>query len=57
MILSTLTQSLVYLGLATWVAKAMGVVSVGPPVGGTLPPPPATPDPRGPVLEGPRPRV
>ncbi len=57
MILSTLTQSLVYLGLATWVAKAMGVVSVGPPVGGTLPPPHATPDPRGPVLEGPRPRV
>ena len=30
MILSTLTQSLVYLGLATWVAKAMGVVNVGP---------------------------
>jgi hypothetical protein len=57
MILSTLTQSLVYLGLATWVAKAMGVVSVGPPVGGALPPPVATSGSQGPVLEGPRPRV
>jgi membrane protease YdiL (CAAX protease family) len=52
MILSTLTQSLVYLALATWVAKAMGVVDVGPPVGGALPPPS-----RDPVLEGPAPRV
>lgn len=57
MILSTLTQSLVYLGLATWVAKAMGVVSVGPPVGGALPPPVVAPGAQGPVLEGPRPRV
>ena len=57
MILSTLTQSLVYLGLATWVAKAMGVVSVGPPVGGALPPPVAEAGSSGPVLEGPRPRV
>ena len=39
MILSTLTQSLVYLGLASWVAKAMGLVNVGPPVGGAVPPP------------------
>lgn len=39
MIISTMTQSLVYLGLATWVARAMGLVTTGPPVGGTLPPP------------------
>jgi membrane protease YdiL (CAAX protease family) len=52
MILSTLTQSLVYLALATWVAKAMGLVNVGPPVGGALPP--GSPDP---VLEGSPPRV
>jgi membrane protease YdiL (CAAX protease family) len=52
MILSTLTQSLVYLGLATWVATAMGVVNVGPPVGGSSPVPVGDP-----VLEGPRPRV
>ncbi|GAA1922012.1 CPBP family intramembrane glutamic endopeptidase [Nocardioides hwasunensis] len=38
MIASTLAQSLVYLGLASWVAKAMGLVNVGPPVGGALPP-------------------
>jgi membrane protease YdiL (CAAX protease family) len=56
-IISTLTQSLVYLGLATWVAKAMGVVSVGPPVGGAVPPPAAETGSSGPVLEGPRPRV
>ena len=37
-ILSTMTQSLVYLGLATWVARAMGLVTSGPPVGGALPP-------------------
>ncbi|HSU03646.1 MAG TPA: CPBP family intramembrane glutamic endopeptidase [Nocardioides sp.] len=52
MILSTLTQSLVYLGLATWVAKAMGLVNVGPPVGSALPPPVGDP-----VLERPPPRV
>lgn len=52
MILSTLTQSLVYLALATWVAKAMGMVNVGPPIGGTLPPSPGDP-----VLEGSPPRV
>ncbi|MCW2738540.1 CPBP family intramembrane glutamic endopeptidase [Nocardioides sp.] len=52
MILSTLTQSLVYLALATWVARTMGVVTVGPPVGGALPPPP-----KDPVLEGSPPRV
>jgi membrane protease YdiL (CAAX protease family) len=53
MILSTLTQSLVYLGLATWVARAMGLVNAGPPVGGApLPPPPGDP-----VLAGPPPRV
>ena len=52
MILSTLTQSLVYLALATWVAKAMGMINVGPPIG-------STPRPRlvDPVLEGPTPRV
>ena len=52
MIASTLTQSLVYLGLATVVAKAMGVVNVGPPVRGVLPPGSGDP-----VLEGSRPRV
>ena len=52
MILSTLTQSLVYLALATWVAKAMGIVNVGPPIGGVLPPPSGDP-----VLEGSPPRV
>ncbi len=52
MILSTLTQSLVYLALATWAARAMGMVHVGPPVGGALPRPP-----RDPVLEGSPPRV
>jgi len=52
MILSTLTQSLVYLALATWVAKAMGIVNVGPPIGGALPPPSGDP-----VLEGSPPRV
>jgi membrane protease YdiL (CAAX protease family) len=52
MILSTLTQSLVYLALATWVAKGMGLVNVGPPVGRALPPPPGDP-----VLEGSAPRV
>ena len=52
-ILSTLTQSLVYLGLATWVARAMGLVDTGPPVGGTpLPPPEGDP-----VLAAPPPRV
>ena len=51
MILSTLTQSLVYLALATWVAKGMGLVDVGPPVGRALPPP------GDPVLEGSAPRV
>jgi len=52
-ILSTLTQSLVYLGLATWVARAMGLVNVGPPVGGpSLPPPTGHP-----VLAVPPPRV
>ena len=38
-ILSTLTQSLVYLALATWVARAMGLVNVGPPVGTRAPAP------------------
>lgn len=51
-ILSTLTQSLVYLGLATWVARRMGLVNVGPRVGGEVPPPVADP-----VLDGPPPRV
>jgi membrane protease YdiL (CAAX protease family) len=51
-ILSTLTQSLVYLGLATWVARAMGIVDAGPPVGGALPPSSGDP-----VLAGPPPRV
>ena len=52
MILSTLTQSLVYLALAPWVAKGMGLVNVGPPVGRSLPPPSGDP-----VLEGSAPRV
>ena len=52
-ILSTLTQSLVYLGLATWVARAMGLVNTGPPVGGA-PLPPAEGNP---VLAAPPPRV
>lgn len=51
-ILSTLTQSLVYLALATWVARAMGLVNVGPPVGTALPPPVGDP-----VLDRPPPRV
>ena len=53
MILTTLTQSLVYLALASWLAKAMGVVNVGPPVGQVLPPT----APGHPVLEGSPPRV
>lgn len=52
MILSTLTQSLVYLALATWVAKAMGLVNEGPPTGGAV-----TPSSGDPVLEGSPPRV
>ena len=52
MIVSTLTQSLVYLGLATWLARAMGLDDTGPSVGGALPP--AAGDP---VLAGPPPRV
>lgn len=52
MIVSTLTQSLVYLALATWLAKAMGMVDVGPPIGRMLPPPSGDP-----VLEAPPPRV
>ena len=52
MILSTVTQSLVYLGLATWVAKAMGVARQGPPVGGAPLPPAGHP-----VLDAPPPRV
>lgn len=52
-ILSTLTQSLVYLGLATWVARSMGLVATGPPVGGA-PLPPAGGNP---VLAAPPPRV
>jgi hypothetical protein len=52
-ILSTMTQSLVYLALATWVARAMGLVDAGPPVGGA-PLPPAGGDP---VLAAPPPRV
>lgn len=52
MILSTLTQSLVYLGLATWVAKVMGMINVGPPIGHAVRS--AAGDP---VLEGPPPRV
>jgi membrane protease YdiL (CAAX protease family) len=53
MILTTLTQSLVYLALASWLAKAMGLVNVGPPVGQVLPPT----APGHPVLEGSPPRV
>ncbi|MCY7400336.1 MAG: CPBP family intramembrane metalloprotease [Nocardioides sp.] len=52
MIFSTLTQSLVYLGLALWVARAMGLSRTGPPVGGVLPPSSGDP-----VLEASRPRV
>ena len=52
MILSTLTQSLVYLGLATWVARAMGLINVGPPIGAAVRAPAEDP-----VLEGPHPRV
>lgn len=52
MILSTLTQSLVYLVLASWVARAMGLVNEGPPVGGVLPPPTGHPE-----LVGQPPRV
>lgn len=52
MIVATLTQSLVYLALASWVAKAMGLVNTGPPVGGVVPRPPADPE-----LVGPAPRV
>lgn len=52
MILSTLTQSLVYLALASWVAKAMGLVNVGPPIGGAMAAPSGDP-----VLEGSPPRV
>ncbi len=52
MILSTLTQSLVYLGLAMWVARVMGVVNVGPPVGRAVRRPVVDP-----VLEGLPPRV
>jgi membrane protease YdiL (CAAX protease family) len=44
MIVATLTQSLVYLGLASWVAKVMGIIDVGPPVGGALPPPSGHPE-------------
>ena len=52
MILTTLTQSLVYLGLASWVARSMGLVNTGPPVGGALPPSSGDP-----VLAAPPPRV
>jgi len=52
MILSTLTQSLVYLGLAMWVAKTMGVATQGPPVGGVQRPPAGHP-----ILDAPPPRV
>ena len=52
MILSTLTQSLVYLALASWVARALGLTNQGPPVGGVLPPPSGHP-----VLAAPPPRV
>jgi len=57
MIVSTLTQSLVYLGLATWVAKVMGVSRQGPPVGGARPPVADAPGQEGPVLDAPPPRV
>ncbi|MCF6377097.1 CPBP family intramembrane metalloprotease [Nocardioides KLBMP 9356] len=52
MIVSTLTQSLVYLGLASWVATAMGVSRQGPPVGAVRRPPAGDP-----VLAAPPPRV
>jgi len=52
MILTTLTQSLVYLGLASWVARSMGLVTTGPPVGGALPPGRGSPE-----LVGEPPRV
>ncbi len=52
MILSTLTQSLVYLALALWAAKALGLTNVGPPVGRVLSPRSCDP-----VLEGVPPRV
>ncbi|MBC2933310.1 CPBP family intramembrane glutamic endopeptidase [Nocardioides sp. zg-1228] len=52
-ILSTMTQSLVYLFLASWVAKAMGLADVGPPVGGAALPPGQ----RDPVLAPPPPRM
>ncbi|MCK9823089.1 CPBP family intramembrane metalloprotease [Nocardioides cavernae] len=52
MILTTLAQSLVYLGLASWVARSMGLVNTGPPVGGALPPSSGDP-----VLAAPPPRV
>ena len=52
MILTTLTQSLVYLGLALWAARAFGLITTGPPVGGALPPAPGDP-----VLERQPPRV
>lgn len=50
MIISTLTQSLVYLGLATWVARAMGLSDRGPAVGGqpAVPPPGSPPPPPAP---------
>ncbi len=52
MIFSTLTQSLVYLALALWVARAMGLSTTGPAVGSALPPPSGDP-----VLEASPPRV
>ncbi len=52
MILSTLTQSLVYLALALWAARALGLTNVGPPVGAALTPPSTDP-----VLEASPPRV
>ena len=52
MIFSTLTQSLVYLGLALWVARAMRLSTTGPAVGGALPPGPGDP-----VFEASPPRV
>ena len=50
-ILSTLTQSLVFLALASWVAGRMGLVNVGPPVGAAASPP------SDPILAAPPPRV
>ncbi|SED44091.1 hypothetical protein SAMN04489844_4421 [Nocardioides exalbidus] len=52
MIASTLAQSLTYLALASWLAKAMHLVDSGPPVGRVLPPPPGHPE-----LVGQPPRV